>query len=403
MEDCPTCGATARAVPRVTLEHLLRPERLDALRDETHFVCAARGCPTVYFSRTGRVFEERDLRVAFGLKGSATPQTVCYCFDHTVEEIRDEIARTATSTVIDRIKTAMGESGCRCETMNPLGRCCLPSVHAVVESQRRPADPAAETETETDAVGEIKTDTADAGAAAESAHHGRDCCPPALPVPKGSAVSHAGSRRSAPVALAGSLIAAALSSACCWLPLLLIAGGASAVGVAGFFERWRIPFILVAVLLLGFGFHVTYRASPSCRDGACPASSAPGRRIQRITLWVASCFVGAMILFPGFVGAVTATGSLDAPARAESTDTAPLALAVDGMTCAGCAGTLRKALSQVPGVSAVEVDYQKGTAVMRFDAGEPAPVDRVLQVVRTAGYRATVSDATLRDAARPAR
>ena len=38
-------------------------------------------------------------------------------------------------------------------------------------------------------------------------------------------------------ATGGAVISAILSSACCWLPFLLIAFGASAAGVSGFFEE----------------------------------------------------------------------------------------------------------------------------------------------------------------------
>ena len=60
--------------------------------------------------------------------------------------------------------------------------------------------------------------------------------------------------RSQRFTLGGSVVAAVLSSACCWLPLLLLAFGASAAGVSAFFERWRPAFLVVAIGLLGAGF-----------------------------------------------------------------------------------------------------------------------------------------------------
>lgn len=55
--------------------------------------------------------------------------------------------------------------------------------------------------------------------------------------------------KSALAAAWGALVTVVLGSACCWLPLLLVAFGFSAAGVGQFFEQYR-PYLLTAALAL---------------------------------------------------------------------------------------------------------------------------------------------------------
>ena len=132
MANCAKCKNLGRKVERVTLDHLLRDERRPEIGDGPYYVCPTPGCGTVYFAETGRLFDESSLSVRIGLKESHRPRTICYCFDHTIEAIHDEIGRTGRSTAVDRIKAEMSAAGCRCEKTNPLGACCLETVRATV-------------------------------------------------------------------------------------------------------------------------------------------------------------------------------------------------------------------------------------------------------------------------------
>lgn len=103
----------------------------------------------------------------------------------------------------------------------------------------------------------------------------------------------------------GALTAAVLSSACCWLPLALIGVGVSAAGVGGFFEAYRIHFLVVTALLLGTGFYFVYVRKPKC--ASCEACAVPNPKLQRfnkIMLWTATVFVLGFAAFPNYVGYV---------------------------------------------------------------------------------------------------
>lgn len=62
---------------------------------------------------------------------------------------------------------------------------------------------------------------------------------------------------------------------------------------------------------------------------------------------------------------------------------------VTGMTCSHCEGSVREEVSQIDGVSVVDVDAQTGRLVI--DAAGPVDDVAVLAAVDEAGYSATRS------------
>jgi mercuric ion binding protein len=64
-------------------------------------------------------------------------------------------------------------------------------------------------------------------------------------------------------------------------------------------------------------------------------------------------------------------------------------LKVPGMTCPACPITVRKALERVPGVTTVEVRYEKKQAVVTFDDGKTS-TEALLKATKDAGYPSEV-------------
>jgi Cu+-exporting ATPase len=64
----------------------------------------------------------------------------------------------------------------------------------------------------------------------------------------------------------------------------------------------------------------------------------------------------------------------------------PLSLAVDGMTCASCAGRVEKALARLPGVESAQVNLASETAQVRWQPGARPDAQAAADAVRRAGY-----------------
>jgi len=60
---------------------------------------------------------------------------------------------------------------------------------------------------------------------------------------------------------------------------------------------------------------------------------------------------------------------------------------VGGMTCGSCVRHVDEALRSVSGVSAVDIALREGLVTVTHDA-RAAPVERLLEAVRDAGYEA---------------
>ncbi len=67
-------------------------------------------------------------------------------------------------------------------------------------------------------------------------------------------------------------------------------------------------------------------------------------------------------------------------------------LKVEGMTCSLCAPAVKKALSRVEGVQAVQVSFEKKEASVEYDEGK-TDVQAMIKAVDGVGYKATVSTA----------
>ena len=66
-------------------------------------------------------------------------------------------------------------------------------------------------------------------------------------------------------------------------------------------------------------------------------------------------------------------------------------LKVQGMSCAACPITVKKALKKVPGVADVTVDYKAGTAEVSYDPKKVNP-EELAKATTEAGYPTTVNE-----------
>ena len=209
---CPACGRKARRVSAVTLRALLKDEAVSKVstgersqctaattgdagcqpisRDTGWRFCDSPNCDVVYFSEEGEMaFRKSQLRVSVGVKETTGDRPLCYCFGHTMVSIKKKLLATGRSDALEDIRAKMQDPGCRCETENPSGACCLGSVVKGIETARKEI---------------VMSDTAQQE----------------KPPTHNSLAS-----RGELIAKVGTVISAVMASACCWLPLVLLAVG----------------------------------------------------------------------------------------------------------------------------------------------------------------------------------
>jgi hypothetical protein len=141
-KSCPDCRQRGRRVERFTMEHLLHADLVPQIANTQYYFCETANCPNVYFPyhSGGRVFGKPDLIVRVGLKETADPVPLCYCFDITRKRVWDEIERTGRSAVPEAIKSEVQAGNCACEVKNPSGKCCLGNVVRTVRQRMQAAE-----------------------------------------------------------------------------------------------------------------------------------------------------------------------------------------------------------------------------------------------------------------------
>jgi copper chaperone CopZ len=163
--------------------------------------------------------------------------------------------------------------------------------------------------------------------------------------------------------------------------------------------------MVVTFAFLGAAFYYTYRPKKAATSAGhaccgpeatevedCCATASKGRfnimTLNKAMLWAVTVLAVAFLFFPSYVGAFL--GRDDGETVTPSMNRA--ALTVEGMTCEGCATLVEKAIRGVPGVLAIEVDYQKGQAVVGTEACCSVPRDAILAALEKAGYRGSFSE-----------
>ena len=214
-------------------------------------------------------------------------------------------------------------------------------------------------------------------------------------------------------AQAGALITAILASACCWLPLLLIAFGVSGGALSAKFEAVRPALLPVTFALLGLAFYFTYRkpkaagnasteigeaccsvpgAEPSA-ESCCPPEGAKRfdvKKLNKLMLWVITVFVLAFAFFPNYVGLLLGGGK--AVSVIPGANRVEWVMTIEGMTCEGCATGLQTVLSKTPSLSTASVNFQKKQVEIVADS--PLTEDALQKAVADAGF--TVASVTKR-------
>jgi len=139
---CPLNGARSKRVDMLTVKSLLRRLPLE-MPIVPYYFCEAPDCDVVYFpiGPDAPVFLRRDLLVRVGIKETADPIPVCYCFGFSRKDIQEEIAKTGRSTVAARITAEVKAGRCACEVKNPSGKCCLGAATRAVRDAMRDLRP----------------------------------------------------------------------------------------------------------------------------------------------------------------------------------------------------------------------------------------------------------------------
>jgi len=129
---CPRCGERGRATKPETVTHLVRePDRVGLTTTPAIF-CATPACEVVYFDANGGTVLKQVVRVPVFQKELGPERPVCYCFEHSVEDVLAAARPDDSNAIVDEIMEACRKGLDRCEETNPQGRCCLGNIRGLL-------------------------------------------------------------------------------------------------------------------------------------------------------------------------------------------------------------------------------------------------------------------------------
>jgi hypothetical protein len=135
---CPTCGQATRAIKPITLRSLLTESaRSQVVSFEGFRFCPSTSCELLYVQpETNLVFGADAVTVSVFQKSTEATRPVCYCFEHSVSEVRQEATQPGDSQIVESITDKCRKGEDLCEETNPQGSCCLGNVRAVIRQTR---------------------------------------------------------------------------------------------------------------------------------------------------------------------------------------------------------------------------------------------------------------------------
>jgi Zinc binding domain len=136
---CPECGKIGKPIQGQTIKALLSVS-LRQVQDVKYLFCRTQTCPVVYFSADGeQTFTVEEVRErVYQKEPEAEDVFVCYCFHHTIGELRAASTNSRTA-IADDINTGINAGQCACDLRNPQGSCCLGNVRSLIKRFEKPA------------------------------------------------------------------------------------------------------------------------------------------------------------------------------------------------------------------------------------------------------------------------
>jgi len=131
---CFVCKSKSKSVSYKTILMILTFEQLKRSKESKYFYCSNPNCNVVYFSNELElVYNKNDVRLKIGIKETKKSKLICYCFDITEKQIKDELKLIGKSTIPNFITEKIKHKLCACNIKNPSGKCCLGDVKNIIK------------------------------------------------------------------------------------------------------------------------------------------------------------------------------------------------------------------------------------------------------------------------------
>lgn len=185
-------------------------------------------------------------------------------------------------------------------------------------------------------------------------------------------------------------LAAVFASACCGVPLLLIALGLGGLGFGSFLGKYHWYVAGAGAALLAAAWFVFLRERAKLHAAGSEIRNA------RLTPALLAVATAAVIGFGGLnvvsaLGLGTKAQEVAMAASNASGELAQVVLPVEGMTCITCEFSVERALGKLEGVLEAKASASEQKVLVRYRPGR-VTFDQMVEAVDTTGYKAQLPD-----------
>ena len=130
---CPICNGEGIKVNNITVKYLVIDDLTDQIKEDTYFICMNEDCNVVYFNSDLKIsYSKKQVKVPLWLKRDANPKYICYCNKVTEQQILNAVLNDGAKDMKDIIRLTGAMKNGKCETNNPLGKCCSSFIQETI-------------------------------------------------------------------------------------------------------------------------------------------------------------------------------------------------------------------------------------------------------------------------------
>lgn len=131
---CPVCSGQTQEVKDITVKHFVCDNLTSKIQNNKYYICLNENCDVVYFNSNQRLILKKDsIKIPIWFKKDADPKYICYCNQVTEQHIINAVLDENAKDMKDIIRITGAMKNGKCETNNPLGKCCGPIIEETIK------------------------------------------------------------------------------------------------------------------------------------------------------------------------------------------------------------------------------------------------------------------------------
>ncbi len=190
--------------------------------------------------------------------------------------------------------------------------------------------------------------------------------------------------------IAFALITILASRLCCIIPFIAIVSGmAGGATMFSFLEPYKPFLFLTSASILAFGFYQEYKSKNMEKmRPCCQANTRKKSKRNRKFLWSMTLISLLLFTFPLYSQYFIKSNLNHTSVNSNNIKT--IHIAIEGMSCQGCANNIMLQLSQTNGIMTDTVFFNNNLATITFDNAEITP-QQIIDKINEIGFISQLS------------